>query len=385
LAGLQNIYALNILSEKMIPERLEKLRNINDKYAWIGQNAMNWAMNSSLDLCQSEEFNKKFNKKDISRLLSNFKKENPTSIKETDKEILEICVLVFSWGGMKSHHGKALFENKSHWLPVVKNLINKCFKSRIEAFKKFQELRNEKNLPGCGIAYFTKLIYFLAPDLNGYILDQWTGLSINYLLDSSLVKLNTGYRKNKSKSHRTRYFTVNDNNSPDIYEKFCQIIETISDKFYGTKENAKEVEERIFSKGGKSPGEWRRVIKSHFEIKREAINYKEIENHNPVPQMQNNLQKPNNQNNFRQNIEIEIQNGNLQSHFTTGDLLQLPRNDENKIIIGNNCYAENAIKSIPRGYSIDPDGNRPGDYVLRGRAAQFIWYGNATFSLIDNS
>jgi hypothetical protein len=111
----------------------------------------------------------------------------------------------------------------------------------------FQNARAQNLLPGLGVSFFTKLICFINPNLNGYILDQWTGKSVNLLFDDQLIAI-------------TNYGWINDNNTPETYELFCQRIEEIALILGCT---PLEAEEKIFSNGGIIRGVWRQYILNH--------------------------------------------------------------------------------------------------------------------------
>jgi hypothetical protein len=98
-----------------------------------------------------------------------------------------------------------------------------------------------------GPAYFTKLIFFLDPKHDGYIMDKWTATSVNLLWNPWLIKLSAEYY-------------VTDRNTEIEYEKFCQVIERIA-----TELNLSPVivEERLFSSGGRKSHPWRRHVKDY--------------------------------------------------------------------------------------------------------------------------
>lgn len=157
---------------------------------------------------------------------------------------LNTTIAILSWGGMRRDHAKRLFENYDHLEPLIIKLRSNAFTSRKQAFEEFQKRRRNELLSGLGIGYFTKLICFLAPKINGYIMDQWVGKSINLLTGSSLVKI-------------TNKVWVNDQNDSDVYEVFCKNIDLLGE-ILGC--NGLEAEERIFSFGGRNKGEWRKYL-----------------------------------------------------------------------------------------------------------------------------
>ena len=201
---------------------------------WKGINAKGWGSYFQSDV--STELDKKFVRADF---LSD-------AIQELDN--IELCMAILSWGGMNREHGRSLFANWE-WLTVVEKL-RKGEISRSEGYRQFADLRKQGLLKGMGPAYFTKLICFLNRDLNGYIMDQWTGKSINTLLGEKRVKLN----KNG---------LVNDRNTPEIYEQFCILIETLAGEI---NQDPLNTEEYLFSYGGRKKGPWRQHVIKHWEI-----------------------------------------------------------------------------------------------------------------------
>lgn len=170
----------------------------------------------------------------------------------TDKSNSDMLTLlaILSWGGMNREHGKNLFNNTDPILDIVYKLRNSHFKTRSEAFNYIQEKRKSKLLPGLGIGYFTKLICFLAPELNGYIMDQWVAKSINLIAEKNIVHIN--------KSH-----WVTDENNGDAYETFCDEVDKI-----GAQLNLSgyKAEEKLFSIGGKNKGSWRKYVIENYVI-----------------------------------------------------------------------------------------------------------------------
>ena len=161
---------------------------------------------------------------------------------------LNVLVAILSWGGMRRSHGRSLFDNLNNLLPIIQNLRTGSYQSRQTAFDAFQQERNKGHLPGLGIGYFTKLICFLSPKLNGYIMDQWVSKSINLLTGKHIVNI-------------TSNSWVNDSNNSSTYENFCDHIDQIAailncDGF--------KAEERLFSVGRRK-GEWRNYLIKNYQ------------------------------------------------------------------------------------------------------------------------
>ena len=167
-----------------------------------------------------------------------------------DTETIHAVIAILAWGGMRVNNGEMFLKKSKLWIEAADNVKNGNIRDRKEAFRLFSELRLNNKLPGLGIAYYTKLICFLNPCLNGYIMDQWTSKSINFLTGENLVTF-SGIR-------------VNDNNSYETYEKFCVSIEKLANKL---KCDPIQAEERIFSKGRKK-GAWRTYLIDNYKISR---------------------------------------------------------------------------------------------------------------------
>lgn len=164
-------------------------------------------------------------------------------------------VAIMAWGGMRVDHGRRAWAIRKSWLAIIDDL-RAAQLTRREAYGRLTQLRRDH--PGCGMgpAYYTKLIFFAAPAHDGYIMDQWTSLSVNLLVDSAptLVALTSGQVRG------VRYDRVADSNSPETYERFCSAIDQLAqDLSLG----AEQIETRMFSQGGKRPGVWRQYLKTH--------------------------------------------------------------------------------------------------------------------------
>jgi hypothetical protein len=216
-------------------EFLSNLRHRGQKN--VGRNALKFGNKIINNLSLSTELNKVFDRQSLIHFC----------VDKNNSEI-DITVAILAWGGMRFDHGRNLMRNWNHLEAIIFDLRNKNISTRKDAFKEFQEIRAQGKLPGLGVGYFTKLICFVNRDLNGYILDQWTGKSINFLWDDSLIKI--------SKSG-----WITDKNTPENYEEFCQRIEQLSIILNCS---SLEAEERIFSNGGRNPGEWRKYLKSNY-------------------------------------------------------------------------------------------------------------------------
>ena len=209
----------------------------NNDQGYVGNKSLNWGLSVvGPDENLDPFLNRQFNRYELFEYCQNQNKSN-----------LNILVAILSWGGMRRDHGRRLFENKNLTLSMVGELRNGNFDNRQQAFQVFQNHRSTNMLSGIGIGYFTKLICFLAPNLNGYIMDQWVAKSINLLTGKHIVKL-------------TANNWVNDKNDSNTYEIFCQHIDNLAQILECS---GFEAEKRIFSVGRKK-GQWRNYLIKNY-------------------------------------------------------------------------------------------------------------------------
>jgi hypothetical protein len=168
-------------------------------------------------------------------------------------------MLIFAWGGMTVKNAKSIVGSIDHWLEIVSGLRSEKL-TYLEAYDRFLAQSLQGHMPGCGPAYYTKLIFFLTKylDRRGFIMDQWLGRSINLLADREIVLFNQPRRKAPLKR---RY--VHKKNTCSMYEEFCEAVcnltlisgETDPD----VRVREENVEMRLFSEG-RGKGEWREYV-----------------------------------------------------------------------------------------------------------------------------
>lgn len=106
--------------------------------------------------------------------------------------------------------------------------------------------RNQE-VPGLGPSYFTKLLFFFSPADNFWIMDQWTGKSINLLTGEKVVRLSDSSPSNQNKGGN--------------YQAYCEEVDALA-ALLGTTGN--EIEQRLMSKGSPNPWPWRSHVKAHY-------------------------------------------------------------------------------------------------------------------------
>lgn len=99
-------------------------------------------------------------------------------------------VTIMAWGGtaLWLRFRRMIWEAKGWWLDIVTSLRRNDL-SRAEAYQSLWELKKIDRLPGLGPAFFTKLIFFMLPAGNGYVMDQWLAKSVNLLRGERVVQM----------------------------------------------------------------------------------------------------------------------------------------------------------------------------------------------------
>ena len=103
-----------------------------------------------------------------------------------------VCAAAMAWGGMHLGNWSTLMKLHDHArLEVAQEIRQECL-DRAKAYERLKCLKKQGELKGMGPAFFTKLIYFLTPCDNSehktpYIMDRWSGCSVNLLTGSELV------------------------------------------------------------------------------------------------------------------------------------------------------------------------------------------------------
>lgn len=155
---------------------------------------------------------------------------------------------ILAWGQMNRVAARRLAANERLWCTITGRLRNEGL-SRSESYTVCSEAVQSVRAGGIGPAYFTKLIFFANPRHDGYIMDQWTSRSVNFLIDGPPVI------RMRTKDH------VDPRNDAEVFEQYCCIVEDLSQQL--TSKTPEETEQCLFSSGGKSPSPWRRFLKEN--------------------------------------------------------------------------------------------------------------------------
>lgn len=181
---------------------------------------------------------------------------------------LDLCVSIFAWGGMHGKNCRQLFEQPlDPWITIADKVRSNQL-TRSQAYDAFASLRTfgkSSVIAGLGPAYFTKLLYFLAPEgptgAKGYIMDQWLGCSVNLLTGRQVVKLDHQWTWRSKKGAllvQIGSFVSKVNTGSD-YETFCRTVEALSSEM-GAPWTPELTERALIADGGRSPHPWREYV-----------------------------------------------------------------------------------------------------------------------------
>ena len=152
-------------------------------------------------------------------------------------------IACMAWGGMNRRHGRVAWTDRDRWLPIVARLRAGGV-SREDAYEAFLQA----NVAGLGPAYFTKIIYFVRPEKDGYILDQWTAKSISLMFTPVFISV-------------TQIGWVSRMNGAEVYSRYCNAVERIAQKL---DISAEITEEMMFSRGGRKKHVWRTYVAKNW-------------------------------------------------------------------------------------------------------------------------
>ena len=182
-------------------------------------------------------------------------------------KVATVCVAAMAWGEMHLRHWNTLCRTSGgKWLEVAQ-CIRDGKLTRAQAYERLKALRAQGKLKGMGPAYFTKVIYFLAPRCqperrSGYIMDQWAGSSVNLLTGSEMVLFDVTrtWKISRGRLEPSFEFFVSDENTSDDYEAFCSVMDRLACRFCLCVD---QVDQALFSVGRPKPGTWREYVRAH--------------------------------------------------------------------------------------------------------------------------
>jgi len=130
----------------------------------------------------------------------------------------------------------------------------------------YQQFLGAGNIPGLGPSYWTKLLYFFSLSPLFFIMDQWTGKSINLLTNNSVVRMAGNAPSNL--------------NNVGNYQAYCEEVDAIATHLGVTGEQA---EEMLMSKGGHHPWQWRHHVRNNWPPSRPVHRYNAVSMHTQYP------------------------------------------------------------------------------------------------------
>ncbi|MFM0527342.1 hypothetical protein PQR11_20470 [Paraburkholderia strydomiana] len=196
------------------------------------------------------------------------------------KSVLHGYICVMAWGlqgaaGRRSHV-VAAWANRVEIARRL-SLLKAGGYSRRQAY----ELFATDPIPGLGPSYFTKLIFFFRPEAEiGYIMDQWSGKSINLITGHHVVRM---YGDSPAAT-----------NTAENFDSYCRVIDFLANQ---TGNSGDELEQRLFSQNGlhrRPRGAWRDHVRAHWAADKPIHGYDRQEMIEWVRELTHNvpIQKP---------------------------------------------------------------------------------------------
>lgn len=179
-----------------------------------------------------------------------------------------VCAAIMAWGGMNQRFSPKFFALADQgWLEIA-DQIRAGTLDRLAAYDALARLRYAGKLHGLGPAYFTKIIYFLAPRTaesgsGAYIMDQWAGCSINLLLSEEVVKMDVYRQWQPGAAKPTFDYRVSDANTGTDYLEFCSKVDELRE-YFGLSED--QVDRAMIASGGKVKSSWREYVVEHRQV-----------------------------------------------------------------------------------------------------------------------
>ncbi len=171
----------------------------------------------------------------------------------TRQQVRDICldparpvlfgfVSAMAWGGQSKPNAKRAWKSRES-LRINLERLRAGGLTRAQAFDLFA---GKNWISGLGPAYFSKLLYFFSPKPTNYIMDQWTARSVNLITGRKVVLMAGDY--------------VSGYSTGKHYQAFCEEIDAMA---VALGCSGQDIEERLFSQGGRKPWPWRAYVKRH--------------------------------------------------------------------------------------------------------------------------
>lgn len=154
---------------------------------------------------------------------------------------------IMAWGGMRMDHFESSVTAGFHDIIGLVIDLRDSSNNRTDDFAMIR--REAKRIPGLGISFYTKLLFFLREKPDAYILDQWTAKSARLLFPELGIQL-------------TAQNLPDPGTSPDQYEDYCRALESCcGSRGWGKAwKTGEQVECGLFDK---PKGKWRQHVAMH--------------------------------------------------------------------------------------------------------------------------
>lgn len=169
---------------------------------------------------------------------------------DPDTDVLHGYVCAMAWGSQGARGGSprvnAAWAERESIVPSLEALRAGNL-TRAQAYNLFT---GNGDIPGLGPSYFTKLLYFFTPTPDFYIMDQWTGKSINLLTGTQVVRM-----------ARSNEATPQPCNKAGNYQAYCEEVNAMA-ALLGV--NGEQAEEMLMSKGRPHSWPWRDYVRVNW-------------------------------------------------------------------------------------------------------------------------
>ncbi len=166
---------------------------------------------------------------------------------------LEKYACIMAWGGQRFGNFDLSIGSRT-LAPLIQNLLASANNRQID-FSATQAAA--ALIPGLGISFYTKLLFFLRPVQDAYILDQWTAKSILLLQFPPVIRLmrrSAGYNQ------------AHPGTTQAEYECFCKAVQGLRGSLWpvGLPTTGEQVEMAMFDKS-RPDGFWRAFVRINFD------------------------------------------------------------------------------------------------------------------------
>jgi hypothetical protein len=161
---------------------------------------------------------------------------------------------MMAWGGQSQPHF-SVSVTQPGLVPLINYLLGSV-NTRMGDFAYAQA--QCARISGLKISFYTKLLFFLRPTQDSYILDQWTAKSINLIQHPHIVRLTKPNFKYKGACRAMH------NTTPQEYEAFCQALNGMHALLWPLHAaNGEDVEMAMFDRN-RPDGFWRKFTRLNF-------------------------------------------------------------------------------------------------------------------------